>query len=243
MELSLFEACRKKRLTLVYAITAFAIALFYAAVCTPIQIWAYSNILVSETVFLILGDGVVTAVGYAFYWVSFAFVLYFLSRFTAKSCKSVLGVYLGASAFLYLASLLSSCLVNGFEDFVLNDLLDVLMYVGLDAAQMAIVFLIGWKLINGRDSLPIPSLLQWKNPMARSAFLASAVSALIHIASRIRYDLFYGIPTDTADLLWMISAYVSELVALIVGYLLIVLLLNLLEAKEAERRKNYSESI
>jgi hypothetical protein len=41
----------------------------------------------------------------------------------------------------------------------------------------------------------------------------------------------------------MISAYVSELVALIVGYLLIVLLLNLLEAKEAERRKNYSESI
>ncbi len=236
MELSWFEACRKKRLTLTFALTAFAIALFYAAVCTPVQIWAYSNVLVSETVFLILWDGVVTAVGYSFYWVSFAFVLYFLSRFTIKNCKAVLGVYLGASAFLYLANLIASCLVNGFSDFVLNDLLDVLMYVGLDAAQMAIVVLIGWKLVNGVESLPLTSLFRWKNPMARSAFFAATVSPLVHIATRIRYDVFFGVPTDTADLLWMISAYLSELVAWIVGYLLIVLLLNYLDVKEAAKK-------
>ena len=258
MELSLLDRYRKKRLTLIYAVLIFGIALFYAAVCTPVHIWAYSNILVSETVFLIVWDGVVTAVNYLFYWVSFAFMLYFFARFTAKYSKSVLFVYLGASAFLYLANLLSSCIVNGFADFVLNDLLDVLMYTALDAAQMAFAALLAWWALKpaqeharrvylkarGDDPeatlkmprfLPFTRLFDLKNPLMRSAFLASAISAVFHIASRIRYDIFFGAPVNTADLLWMIFAYVSELIAWLVGYFIMILLLNHLDIREGKK--------
>ncbi|MBQ9761246.1 MAG: hypothetical protein IJW16_07850 [Clostridia bacterium] len=258
MELSLLDRYRKKRLTLIYAVLIFGIALFYAAVCTPVHIWAYSNILVSETVFLIVWDGVVTAVNYLFYWVSFAFMLYFFARFTAKNSKSVLFVYLGASAFLYLANLLSSCIVNGFADFVLNDLLDVLMYTALDAAQMAFAALLAWWALKpaqeharrvylkarGDDPeatlkmprfLPFTRLFDLKNPLMRSAFLASAISAVFHIASRIRYDIFFGAPVNTADLLWMIFAYVSELIAWLVGYFIMILLLNHLDIREGKK--------
>ena len=265
MELSLFEQCRKKRLVLTYAIIAFSIALFYAAVCTPIHLWAYSNILVSETAFLIIWDGVVTAVNYCFYWISFAFVLYFLSRFTVKNSKSVLGIYLGASAFLYMANLISSCLVNGFADFVVNDLLDILMYLGLDALQMGIMLLVTWRILKPSQDramqtylmecgnnpkaerklpqyLPFVSFFDFKNPLLRSVFCASAVSAGFHILSRVRYDFFIGAPANTVDLVWMIFAYVSEIVAFLIGCLVMILLLNHLDHIESRKKERKNET-
>ena len=264
MELSLFDECRKKRLSITYALIIFATALFYAAVCTPIHIWAYSNILVSETAFLIIWDGVVTTVGYCFYWFSFSFVLYFISRFAVKNSKSVLGIYLGASAFLYTANLLSSCIVNGFSDFVINDLLDILMYVAFDVLQMAIVVLLAWRFMKlsqdhakqiyllerSKDPnaelkmpklLPFVSVFDFKNPLLRSVYYASAVSAGLHILSRVRYDLFVGMPADTVDLIWMIFAYVSELLAFLIGVFVIILILNQLYLKEEQRKFAYEK--
>ena len=176
----------------------------------------------------------------------------------------MLGIYLGASAFLYTANLISSCLVNGFSDFVINDLLDILMYVAFDTLQMAVVVLIAWRVMKpsqeravqmylntrGNDPdatltmprwLPFASVFDFKNPLLRSVYLASGVSAGLHILSRIRYDLFVGAPANTVDLVWMIFAYVSELLAFLIGTLVIILILNQLYFKEEQRRIAYEK--
>ena len=266
MTLSLFEKCRQTRLQKQYAIVIFAIALFYAAVCTPIYIWAYSDILISRSIFVTVWDVIVTAVNYSFYWISFSIVLYFMSRFTLKSCKGVLGIYVGACAFLYVANLLASCIMNGFSALDGRDFLDVLMYVGLDALQMAIVVWIAYTLLSPAQILaqrkyaiekaqnpdamlkmpvwlPFGGLFCLQNKLMRAAFFASMVSFLVHALSRAIYDIFLlGAPRGLEDLLWMIFAYVSEIVAFFVGYFVIVLILNQLHVKEAQKTARFEKN-
>lgn len=262
MTLSLFDACRKRRLTQLFSIVIFSVALFYAAVCMPVYWLASSNILLLESAFFIIWDGVATIVSYLFYWTAFAFMLYFASRFTLKNSKALLGVYLGASTFLYGSTLISYCLVNGFSDFAVKDLLDILIYVSIDAVIMALAVLIAWRILKPMQDrakrtylqqlsqdpdaelkmpkwLPFVRLFDFKNELMRCAFFASSVSAGYHIISRIGYDIFFGAPGNTVDLLWMIFAYVSEIVALFVGYFVMLLILNQLDMKEEEKQINY----
>lgn len=265
MTLSLFEKCRHSRLRLKYAIVIFAIAIFYAAVCTPIAIWAYSDVLISSSVFLTVWDVVVTAVNYSFYWVSFAFMLYFVSRFTLKNSKGILGIYVGACAFLYVANLLSSCIMNGFSDLYLTDLRDILMYVAFDALQMAIAVWIAHILLSPAQILaqrtfmiekasnpeatlkmpqcfPFTGVFALKNRLMRAAFFASMVSFAVHVLSRVIYDAFLlGAPRGIEDLLWMIFAYLSEIVACFVGYFVIILILHQLHLKEAEKKARFEK--
>ncbi len=267
MNLTLYEKCRKKQLLKQYTIIAFAIALFYAAVCTPVFIQGKTNVMLINSIFPIIWDVVMTAVNYIFYWVSFAYVLYFIAYFSLQNCKGILGIYLGVSLFLYSANLLSSLLtLNDFSAFRLNDLWDIAMYVLFDTLHMAAVVLIGSVLLlpiqkrairarsvalkkdpnaklNLPKWLPFGSFFDLKNELMRSAFFASAISAGIHIFSRIVYDLFFGEPAGTADLLWMISAYISEILALIAGYLVIIFILNQLFFQEERKRNNYEAAL
>jgi hypothetical protein len=266
MKLSLFEAARKKALMRQYTLIAFSIALFYAIVCTPIRILGYTNVLFINSVFSVVWDLVVTAVNYAFYWISFAYMLYMVSRFTIGNCKGFFGVYIGASAFLYVASLLASFIYLGnFYEFVLNDLLDIVMTVGFDAVQMGIVALIACTLLRPHQEramrahrlaltknpkavlkmpqwLPFASFFDFGNPLMRSSLFSALVSSGIHILTRIRYDLFFGEPVNNVDLLWIIIYYASEIVAFVVGYLVLVLLLNHFYLKEDEKKQIYERA-
>lgn len=267
MELTLYEKCRKKRLNLQYAIVIFSIALFYAAVITPLFIQGKTNIMLINSVFPVVWDVIKTAVEYLFYWVSFAYVLYFVSRFSIQNCKGILATYFGASVFLYSANLLSSLItLNDFSAFRLNDLKDVMMYVAFDSLHMAAVVLIAFafltplqkraiyaqRLTRKKDPnaalklpqwLPFRSFFDLKNELMRTALCASAISAGIHICSRIIYDMFFGKPLGTADLLWMISAYVAEILAFVAGYLIIIFLLNQLYLKEELKKDSFHSSI
>ena len=266
MKLSLFEACRKKALLKQYTLIAFAIAVFYSVVCMPIRILGYTDVLLINSIFSVVWDLVVTFVIYAFYWVPFAYMLYLTSRFTIGNCKGFFGIYIGVSTFLYSASLLTQFLyLKNFYEFVLNDLLDIVMYVTFDAVQMGIVTLIAWCILRPLQErakrahrlaltknpkaplmmpqwLPFGSFFNLKNELMRCAFLASAVSAGIHILTRVRYDLFFGEPVNNVDLAWIIVSYFSEIVAFVVGYLVIVLILNQLYLKEEQKKDAYQKA-
>ena len=267
MKLSIYEACRLKRLTLLFSIWSFGIALFYSAVCQPIFIWANSDILIAEGVFLLIWKTVLTVVNYAYYVVTLAFMLYFISRFTQKNCKGFFIVYLLSSVLMYTVSLLSAGFLNGFEDFAINDMLDILMYTGFDALQMGIAVLIAWWILHPlqeravrahflaltKNPLAEPSMPQWlpfdsvwnlKNELMRSALFASMIPAAWSLIGRLYFDIFFwGMPANTADALWMAFYYISDLIMWLVGYLVIVLILNRIDAREDKKRKAYLASL
>ncbi|MBO5295090.1 MAG: hypothetical protein J6B71_07615 [Clostridia bacterium] len=121
VELSLFEGYRRKKLTVRLAICLFAIALFYAAVCTPIARFVASDVLLANTVLPSVIDIVILFFNYSFYWISFGFLVYAIHRLGAKSCAPLFAVYGGAVVFRYLANQMADFCVFGFPS--INDFL------------------------------------------------------------------------------------------------------------------------
>jgi hypothetical protein len=266
MKLSLYEACRRNRLTKRFAIWSFGIAFFYSAVCQPVLTWALSDYLIRESFFPIVWEMLGKVTNYLFYFFAFAYMLYLVSRFTLKNCYGFFAIYLASSAFLYTVSLISTCLLMGFEDFVLNDLLDILMYVSFDAVQMGVAVLIAWGLLHKMQErsirayyleltknpsaeavmpqwLPFESFYNRENKLMRASLFVSAIPALLSLMGRLYYDVFfYGIPMSTSDILWMIFSYVSDFAFILIGYLIVILLLNRIDMRENQRKQAYQKS-
>lgn len=69
------------------------------------------------------------------------------------------------------------------------------------------------------------------NALHRTALWMGLIPAAAQLLYRVRYDIFYGAPTDALDLMWMIVYYVGDILCAIIGYLVILLLLNSLLAR------------
>lgn len=266
MKLSVYEQCRKKRLTLQYAIIGFAIVLLYSAVCQPVFIWAKNDIIIRDSMFPVIWEMLSNIVNYLFYCVSFVYMLYLASRFTLRACKPFFAIYASASAVMYAVSLLSAVILKEISALGLGDLLDILMYVGFDALQMAIASFIAWKLLHGKQEramraylfalskdpnaepvvqqwLPFASLFDLKNELMRTAFFAAMIPAAWRILGRLYYDIFFwGLPVNLTDALWMVFYYLADVALFFLGYLLIVLLLNRIDSKEDRRQRAYQSA-
>lgn len=253
MELSLFDLCRKRNLNLRMLIFLFAITLFYAVICTPVSLLVSSDILLSETVLPLLIDVLMLLCNYLFYWVSFAIVLYAIGRFEVGNCISLFGIYVGAVFFRYLANITAGFLVIGFptwEDFLSDHLLYLLIDIGMDLILMAVMVLIvslTFKKASANSSplagLPIDRLFDLKNPIQLAAFWSAVIPAAVQLISRVFYDAFYyGAPTSLIDLLWMVIYYVSDFANVVIGYLVIVLILNRIFMKEEKARIDYDSA-
>ena len=245
----MFDRCRKKRLTVHLAVWLFAIALFYAAVCTPLSRFVLSDVLLSDTLLPFLLDALLLFCNYLFYWIAFAFLLYALFRFDLKDCVPHLAIYAGAVVFRYLANQIADFCVFGFptiNEFFSLYLPYCLLDVFLDLVQMGIAVWIVMTLKNAATfpdklivtELPVTKLWDMNKRVLRAAILISAVPAAFRLVSRVIYDVWYGAPQGLADLLWMIAAYLFDLVCVLLGYLVLVLLLNrfFLAEKKALRK-------
>jgi len=91
MNLSSFDQGRKAALIRQMAIVVFGIVLFYAAICTPVNIWINSDILIAETLFPTVWDFVIELVNYAFYWSAFSYLLYIFFRFETRQTTLFFG--------------------------------------------------------------------------------------------------------------------------------------------------------
>ena len=79
--------------------------------------------------------------------------------------------------------------------------------------------------------------------MMKALFWMILIPSAWHLFSRLYYDIFfYGFPTDTADVLWMVFYYVSDIVTFFIGYFGSVLILNSLYAKEEKKREKYRKA-
>lgn len=252
MKLSLFEQAHTKKQTRDFAVLLGVVALVYAAVMTPLQLYITSDVLINGTVLPLIGDLLTLILNYSVYWISFAFLLYRLYRFDLSQCKRLLIIYAVTAVLRYPISQLAVYFTTGFprfSSFLKDDLIYIVINVLLDLLLLALAL---WAMHALRErwergkpllsALPTERLFDLQNPLMRILVLVSAVPAGFQLLSRLIYDFSNGLPRDLPDLLWMITYYLSDFAFVVVGYLIVQSILNRLAMKEEEAKLAFEAS-
>ena len=250
MEKHLIDRMIRKQNYVKCAIILFGIAVFYAAVCTPLYHEANTNALLIDSVLPLIVDDVMIVLNYAYYLVAFAFLLN-ASVISHKrvSYKPYFAIYVGATLFRYVANLISGFLCMGFPTSW-SAWSDELLYLGIDFLMDLILFIVAFSIIYLRKDripgytkhMPIAKLMDRQNPISKTALYLAAIPATVHFLSRLIFDIFRGgLPKNGLDLLWMIIGYFSDLLGFVVGFFVILLLLNHLYMRAKAIRLAYED--
>ncbi|MBR2721851.1 MAG: hypothetical protein IKB75_03635 [Clostridia bacterium] len=258
MQLSEFDAYRKKKTLNQFACALLGLSLFHAVIFHPLYLFITNDVLFQGTVLALLFYTLSDLFSYVFFWVSFAFLVIVVTRFGTRSGVGLLGLFAGGMALYHALDILSGYLVMGFPsaDVVLSDvLIGILLVTFLDAclfgASLLVLYLITAK--TGKDhatgsnlflrAMPPQSTLDFRNPMSMCALLPSVILGLSKIATRLYYDFaFIGAPQSIIDAFWMITYYLADLLAILLGYLLIQLMLNRYYMSEIRAKERYGEA-
>ena len=251
MELSIWTEERRRKTVRTGGWILAGIALFYAAVCTPVYLWSVSDVVIADTAFPAVWDMVQQLVHYCFYWTAFAFLIYLAARYTLRACRGFLFWYAACAAVRYAASLaVSSAMLAGSAgwDSLGSDLLYMLLDILLDCVQMALAVLFVYLLLERRrgpevwPSVALPRLFGLKNPVLRAALFSVLLPSGIQLLNRLYYDIFFfGSPQNAADLVSMIFFYLMDIVSIPVGYMVVFLLISRLNLKDEEARAHVVE--
>lgn len=217
-----------------YVTISLTVALFYAVICTPANLLVNSNVLLLQTILPLFVDIVMTFANFLFYWVSFSFLLYFMFEFGFGESKPFFLSYCAVVCGRYVLNLLAGYVVMGFPTFgafFSNEFLFLLIDIVMDLVlQMGIALLILRKTVGehcGFDNyMPAVRLLDFANPLQKSAFFITLIPSAISLLLRLLYDVRFGFPQSFTDLLWMISYYLSDLLSVLIGYVVILLILG-----------------
>ena len=253
----LFDKYRKRKSLGFYAILIFSLCAFQAIVLNPLYLWISSDTLLANEIVLLGFDILFSLLNLSFYWIALAFLLFFSVRFSSKAVLSSFGIYIAAVVFRYAAELLSGYMILGFP--LLSDFLTDAVYLGIDVLLDLVIWAVafglsvlllrtcikrekgaGYSLLT--KHVPFEKLVDFKNPISRAMAVLALVPSSVQILYRIRYDIYLGAPADVIDLLWMILYYVSDLLTVLIGYLLIRVLIDHLSLKEIKSKILYDEN-
>ena len=260
MELSLFDREQRARLESRFLGILLALVALSAVLLTPLSVWSSTDVLLSDTVLPLAMDFLLEIANYVFFWISFATVLYTVYRYGLGASFGVCKLYAGAVLVRYLAYLFAGYVVLGFptrfadawQDDVVYLLLDVLM----DYLQMGVILLFSYRWMERSrrtrrlgtpaypDWLPYRRAFAWReNPLLRTVAVSALLPALIRFFSRVIYDLSLGAAATLGELLWQIFSYSSDVVYMLVGYLVMLLLLNAQFLRDTKAYRAYAEAI
>ncbi len=203
-----------KKFVLFGSISLFALALFYAVVCTPVYQWSSSDIAVSE-IFTTVWDFVQSLVHFALFWLSASLILLSVYRF--GKVRAVLLLSIGADALLNIGSLVAGLIMMRDFDMLTDDMIGVLVSIVLDACQILLFWLIAHLTVKAKNCDRIPT---------RSVIFSALIPTVFQIINRIVYDISYGAPTGKSDLIVMIAYYLADVASFAVGYLVILLFID-----------------
>ena len=228
MSLSLLEADKKQKTEKLALYVLGALACFYAVFGTLLYHIFNSNIVISKTVLPQLWDVIIYLTSYLFYWVAFAFFVHLASNYSLRECKRFLIICAACLLARYLLSFLIGWIMLR-ERPIWEDLWQFLIEMLFDTVQFgcAIFFVYRFLLQKTKKSFdPQSRLFSFSDPFHLSAFLLAAIPSAIKLLTRIRYDLFYGVPQNLGDLLGMIFWYALDISIVLIGYLLICWLMS-----------------
>lgn len=229
------------KLIVTEAVCLLSIPLFFAIVWMPVYQAVAGDILLQDSFFLLIWDFLKAALTYLFYWFFIAFLAVSLFLYDWKGSLPLFGIYLSGSLIRSVGTALSSAIVLRSFDENLKDnigyaFLDVLLDLFLMAVYCLIFYLVAVKGRNKevRKTLLPPAAKGFQPvPLHLSILLSVAAYYTAQLFGRIRYDLFYGAPTDFTDLSWMIFYYAADLALAVFGYFAILLILKIFTKKKS----------
>ena len=259
MQNLLFDELCIKRAKKYFLIFAIACVGFISAIYTPVYLLLSSNVLWRDSVVLFLWTELIgPLMDFSFYWGSFAFLIYIYLRFGKKQIKHPIIIYAVAVAARYLITMLIGFVLMsfpGWDALLKEELPSALFTIGMDALQMLGVLLLtefccrrplmqakacrtgaeGEELL--ADCFPIGGLFDIRKPLPKLCFLCALIPAGIKLLSRLYYDIFFwGLPTDAAEWLLVATYYVGDIAAFLIGYFVLLYLLQAFYTAETKRR-------
>ena len=252
------ELCikRTKKYFLTFVIACVAIL---SVLYTPLYLLLSSNVLWRGSVLLFLMTELLEPlIDFAFYWGSFAFLIYMYLRFGKKQIKQFALIYAAAVVARYLLTLLVGYLMMSFPNasaFWSEEVPSVLFSIVMDCLQMLGVLLLAAfccrrpmllakSYPKGRegeemftDCFPIEGLWGLKKPLPKLCFFAALIPSGIKLLSRLYYDIFFwGLPTDAAEWLLMATYYIGDVATLFIGYFVLLYLLQMFYTVETKKK-------
>lgn len=255
------ELCikRAKKSFLIFAIACVALV---SVIYTPMYLLVSSNVIWRGSVLLfLLTELIEPLLDFGFYWGSFAFLIYIYLRFGKKEIKRFAIIYAVAVAARYILTMFVTFLLMSFPDaptFWGEEFPSAIFSIGMDVLQGLGVLLLaefccrrpmmsaksyskgreGEELI--ADCFPIEGLFNIKKPLPKLCFFSALVPAGLKLLSRLYYDIFFwGLPADASEWLLMATYYVGDTAALLIGYFVLLYLLQTFYTKELQRRTNF----
>ncbi len=233
-------------------ISVFVMFSVYSFVLLPLNIKVYTDVSFMIPVLTDILPFTLYLTDIAGLLVMYAFILFAAYRFGIGTVRTYTMFFVLLTLYEYLTSLAMIYVMDGtFPDT--SDLLFDLMYrVAIPAlyvyALLAVILLILYFVFRKVNAFlkskettavknpgasfdknlvfyPFRKLFNLQNPLQRSAFFISIVFTVNKIVSQIITDIQIGAPTDTADLLWMVAAYISAFILGLAVYLFIIFIL------------------
>ena len=193
------------------------------------------------------------ACNYLFYWIAFATLIYVLHRFDFADRCTFFIAFSCISFVRYFANHIAGSVVMGFQpinSFFKDDLPYILIDIFMDLFIMWIGVGIVLSILKKHSfpqkedrfsdlaaHLPTVRLFDLRKTLAKSTLLVAIVPSAFHMLSRVIFDFNRGAPTGLADLLWIITGYLMDALSVLIGYVVMLFLINRTYLSESKGRE------
>ena len=259
MQTLLFDELCIKRLKKHFLIFAIACVGFISAIYTPIYLLLSTNALWDSSIILFLWTELIgPMMDFAFFWGSFAFLIYIYLRFGKNTTKHFAVVYAIAVVAKYLVTMVVSFSIMsfpGWKTFMDEEFWGALFSIVMDCLQMVGVLILAEfccrrpmlqnslhsQGVNGGDLLakcfPIENFFNVQNPLLKTCFFSALIPSALKILSRLYYDIFFwGLPEGIEEWILIATYYVGDIASLFIGYAVLLYLLQMFYTDETKRR-------
>ena len=238
MNLSPLQMIQKKKTLKEYWIIILALVFFYAIVCVPISIVTQTNAVVMDSPFPLIWETLMQVLNYVFYWISFAYLIYFLFSFGMSNSRDFFVAYALNVLLRYgLNQFVTSYLYGmpSVDEFISNSLSEMIFFVIMDLLQMVIATWIAYLCartgVTVKACMPVKKLFDFKNPLISTAFKLALIPAVIMILQRIVYDLGFvqALSNSVSLILGIIGVvifYLADVLCVLIGHFVILLYMN-----------------
>jgi len=212
-------------------------------------------------------DFSVLAVNLLVFAVTYSILIYSLFFFELKKIRFMIASVMIMPIIKNAANLLTDWYTSGvpaYKDDIFSQLFAAGTYAVSEILQHLIVILIITAIIKkakkafeikqkmlaklGKSAdaddgvFPFEGFYKKQNKLQRCAMFSSVVVSAFLLLSRLVFDVFVaGPPVNELDLLWIVLAYLGDIVCGVVCYLIIILLLILLHSRHKKLKAKYDE--
>ena len=252
----------KKQVNILIAVYYAIIIVAVSFVLNPIYSSVTKDVLTKNTALPGILELFKTALEFLFYTLILSAVIY--SNYVSPAKKNLGPVYISAIGITlkYIVNLIFDMLTNGFSSIVSTQILSVCVYIGIEFAQVAVIYTVSRRMIRERNerekqkknasrslgvdytdspTLPFDSIFDKNNPLMVLSFIASLLIAIPTITGRLIYDiLVVGAPSGFMDGIWIFVYYAFDIISIFIGYLAIIFALTIYAEKSTKAPKENS---